>query len=307
VVVIQDNTESNTTTTFKHTSTGILSNRRPVNGTPAAASGTITPDSDTTFSIGAPRLTLLATAKREAAKRGLYSKFFRGPVLGSDDGLEGDGESGNDQIRSGAVPTTIAVKEYIEMEVVEKKLKKKRKSEGRGDEDGRIERKRRKKELKEKEEKMDRKLKKANDVKPAAEGGCPGLEKMKELHKKERKKRKRELRETEMKASGVVGVETEGLGRVVKKKGGKEKRSKGKGREGKEMKFKLEDLDGEAEGNVSNPSNLEVEAERKRKLKDTIPDEAQSFLPYENIGDPTNGTTETSRKKKRKRKDYPFV
>ncbi|KAH7911740.1 hypothetical protein BJ138DRAFT_886598 [Hygrophoropsis aurantiaca] len=62
----------------KRTATGIISNRRPVAGTPA--SGIATPDSDAT-----PRLSLIATAKREAAKQGLYSRFFRGPVLGPDD------------------------------------------------------------------------------------------------------------------------------------------------------------------------------------------------------------------------------
>jgi len=32
-----------------------------------------------------PRLSLLALAKRETARRGLYSRFFRGPILGPDD------------------------------------------------------------------------------------------------------------------------------------------------------------------------------------------------------------------------------
>ncbi|EIN12639.1 hypothetical protein PUNSTDRAFT_141290 [Punctularia strigosozonata HHB-11173 SS5] len=73
---------------FTRTSTGILSNRRPVSGTPASASlatsGTSTPDAhpDT------PRMSLMATAKREAAKRGLYSRFFRGPVLGPETAME---------------------------------------------------------------------------------------------------------------------------------------------------------------------------------------------------------------------------
>ena len=69
--------------TFKRTTTGILSNRRPVGGT-TANSGATTPNSET------PRLNLLGNAKREAAKQGLYSRFFRGPVLGPH---EGDHES----------------------------------------------------------------------------------------------------------------------------------------------------------------------------------------------------------------------
>ncbi|PBK97612.1 hypothetical protein ARMGADRAFT_1162454 [Armillaria gallica] len=67
------------TLTLKRTTTGILCNRRPLGGTLVSSSGTSTPDSDLM-----PRLSLLAMAKREAAKRGLYARFFRGPVLGPD-------------------------------------------------------------------------------------------------------------------------------------------------------------------------------------------------------------------------------
>jgi len=65
---------------IKRTATGIFSTTRPIDGTPAT-SGTITPiddDRETTT----PRLSLMAMAKRDAAKHGLYSRFFRGPVLG---------------------------------------------------------------------------------------------------------------------------------------------------------------------------------------------------------------------------------
>ncbi|KAJ7761607.1 hypothetical protein DFH07DRAFT_867738 [Mycena maculata] len=72
--------EPNANISLKRTSTGILSNRRPVTGATAGSSGSTTPDVEDT----PPRLSLLATAKREAAKRGLYSRFFRGPVLGPD-------------------------------------------------------------------------------------------------------------------------------------------------------------------------------------------------------------------------------
>ncbi|KAK0201792.1 hypothetical protein DFS33DRAFT_1350034 [Desarmillaria ectypa] len=68
-----------TTLTLKRTTTGILCNRRPLGGTLVSSSGTSTPDSDLM-----PRLSLLAMAKREAAKRGLYARFFRGPILGPD-------------------------------------------------------------------------------------------------------------------------------------------------------------------------------------------------------------------------------
>ncbi|KAF8555703.1 hypothetical protein OG21DRAFT_1496065 [Imleria badia] len=65
---------------LRRTTTGIISNRRPVSGTPVSTSGSATPSLDADV-----RLSLLATAKREAAKRGLYARFFRGPVLGPDD------------------------------------------------------------------------------------------------------------------------------------------------------------------------------------------------------------------------------
>ena len=72
---------------LRHTSTGILSNRPPIVGTPASSgASTPTPDSNATpGSSSTSRLSLLALAKRETARRGLYSRFFRGPILGPDD------------------------------------------------------------------------------------------------------------------------------------------------------------------------------------------------------------------------------
>jgi hypothetical protein len=54
-------------------------------GTPIT-SDDITPMSGSEAASGSstPRLSLMALAKREAARRGLYSRFFRGPVLGPD-------------------------------------------------------------------------------------------------------------------------------------------------------------------------------------------------------------------------------
>lgn len=66
---------SGSSTPLDRTSTGILSNRPQKAGLPAveapAASQSV-------------RLGLLALAKRESARRSLYSRFFRGPVLGPD-------------------------------------------------------------------------------------------------------------------------------------------------------------------------------------------------------------------------------
>lgn len=82
----KDKTRSSTLE-LRQTSTGILSNRPPIVGTPAS-SGATTPSPSVNATPGpsfAPRLSLLALTKRETARRGLYSKFFRGPILGPDD------------------------------------------------------------------------------------------------------------------------------------------------------------------------------------------------------------------------------
>ena len=82
-----DASSRSSTLELRHTSTGILSNRPPIVGT-SASSGASTPipDSNTTPGFSStPRLSLLALARRETARRGLYSRFFRGPILGPDD------------------------------------------------------------------------------------------------------------------------------------------------------------------------------------------------------------------------------
>ncbi len=54
-------------------------------GTPISSDDiTPPPCSDAASGSSTPRLSLVALAKREAARRGLYSRFFRGPVLGPD-------------------------------------------------------------------------------------------------------------------------------------------------------------------------------------------------------------------------------
>jgi hypothetical protein len=80
---IQTKCVRSSTLDLRQTSTGILSNLPPVVGTPIF-SDDITPASCSEAASGSstPRLSLMALAKREAARRGLYSKFFRGPILG---------------------------------------------------------------------------------------------------------------------------------------------------------------------------------------------------------------------------------
>lgn len=77
------------TLSLQRTKTGIISNRRPVCGT--SASGTTTPKdviSSSTSGSSTPRLSLMAAARQEAARRTLYSMFSRGPVLGAEVGEE---------------------------------------------------------------------------------------------------------------------------------------------------------------------------------------------------------------------------
>lgn len=69
--------------TFAKTRTGIISNRRPTAGTPID-SGSTTPNASSS-GTNIPRLSVMAAAKQEAARRVLYSMFYRGPVMKSDD------------------------------------------------------------------------------------------------------------------------------------------------------------------------------------------------------------------------------
>lgn len=82
---MQTKSVRSSTLDLRQTSTGILSNLPPVVGTPIS-SDDITPAScsDAASGSSTPRLSLMALAKREAARRGLYSRFFRGPILGPD-------------------------------------------------------------------------------------------------------------------------------------------------------------------------------------------------------------------------------
>ncbi|KAF8158954.1 hypothetical protein K438DRAFT_1860668 [Mycena galopus ATCC 62051] len=131
--------EPSASVSLKRTSTGILSNRRPVAG-PPADSGATTPEIDDT----SPRLSLLATAKRAAAKRVLYSRFFRGPVLGPDSAFEPVAI---------AVPAAAQVASDGIADDVEEKPKKKKRKLLDVEKEERRERKRLKKEKKELKEK----------------------------------------------------------------------------------------------------------------------------------------------------------
>ena len=66
---------SGSSTPIDRTSTGIISNKPQKVG--LSALGTLTASKSTVMSV-------ISLAKRESARRGLYSRFFRGPVLGPD-------------------------------------------------------------------------------------------------------------------------------------------------------------------------------------------------------------------------------
>lgn len=117
--------------TLARTKTGIISNRRPVAGTPIGTSGTSTPLSASENDTRA-RLSLLAAAKREAARARLYSRFFRGPVLGpyvEDDALA---EAGSSTI---VVATMVIEATTLEDGAPKEKKKRRRASDAEGDEE----------------------------------------------------------------------------------------------------------------------------------------------------------------------------
>ena len=173
--ISQEDSESSLGITFKRTNTGIISNRRPVRGT-AVDSGATTPDSDTS------RLSLLANAKREAAKRGLYSRFFRGPVLGSREMEVLDGASQ----REPASPMSKAA----DLESVEVARSTKRKYTGGGED---WEERKRRKKLKEADRADKKRAKEKYKMKPSV----PAKHSEDARLRKERKRAAREAKRTE--------------------------------------------------------------------------------------------------------------
>ncbi|KAF8158359.1 hypothetical protein B0H34DRAFT_797760 [Crassisporium funariophilum] len=152
--------------TMKRTSTGILSTRRPVDGT-SVDSGTATPDNP--WGSQTSRLSLMALAKRDAARSGLYSRFFRGPVLGPDTIAEDEkrlaslvsdapATQGSDNQSFSVVKTNQTVEEglIVDVEASNPSKKRQKKEKGKSKDESekdveRRERKRRRKEEKEKE------------------------------------------------------------------------------------------------------------------------------------------------------------
>ncbi|KAF8229698.1 hypothetical protein L208DRAFT_156446 [Tricholoma matsutake] len=172
-----DERDSATVDTLKRTATGILSNRRPVTGTPANTSGTNTPDT----SDQAPRSTLLSIAKREAAKHGLYARFFRGPVLGPESYDQNDTDLSNT-----GETLDVGAQAGVDVGSADWKSAKKRTS----GEDNHDEKRRRKKQKRESREKR------KEEQKATKESARKGTEKAQEDQEvQEKKQRKREAKD----------------------------------------------------------------------------------------------------------------
>jgi len=109
----EDTDDMTPTITFQRTSTGIISNRRPVSGTPATHSGTATPSPSDASGSSTPKMSIMSVAKQEAARRALYSMFFRGPILGADIIEDMLNAEVNDVVNSGEVVAEVSEKMAI--------------------------------------------------------------------------------------------------------------------------------------------------------------------------------------------------
>ncbi|KAI0052699.1 hypothetical protein FA95DRAFT_1553357 [Auriscalpium vulgare] len=186
------------TTELRRTSTGILSTRRPVAGTPAT-SGTTTPASAGS-DASSSRLSLMSIAKREAAKRGLYSRFFRGPIIGPDD-VE------TEMVMSEIVATAVQPHDAVPKKTAKRKGKERETdvSVAGADDLAKAERKRQRKEAKEaeKRERKERKKERRKSVQAsddenedAADTGMPSfmaVKKTKTMEEKEGSRKKRKV------------------------------------------------------------------------------------------------------------------
>ncbi|KAK7464660.1 hypothetical protein VKT23_003904 [Stygiomarasmius scandens] len=192
-----DDSDSDTTgpaaSTLKRTSTGILSNRRPVDLPSTSTSGTCTPEPS---SSTGPRLSLLAHAKREAAKRHLYSKFYRGLVLAPDtkSAQEPPNTPGTSIKTMAAVETTSDPSPFV-VESIENKKKRKRKTETEEENSERQERKRLKKEKRAKKELKAKEKMERKELKAKAKS-----------EKRARKEKKEEKRRNGEKGSGKTEI-----------------------------------------------------------------------------------------------------
>lgn len=125
IFLYQGGDEAHAALALSRTSTGILSNRRPGAAPSTETSGTTTPVESR------PRYNLLVTAKREAAKQNLYSRFFRGPVLGPDTSLDqGKQECSPDDLPEHVPAESPQPDAEVESQKAKKRVEDAEKSEG---------------------------------------------------------------------------------------------------------------------------------------------------------------------------------
>ncbi|KAF8895364.1 hypothetical protein BD779DRAFT_1499060 [Infundibulicybe gibba] len=158
-------------------------------GTLATPSGSATPDEQN--EAGFSRLSLLATAKREAARRRLYASFFRGPVLGPDVVEESKCDAICDETVDAVPPQA------------DKQPKKKRREKGVGEDNSVQERRKRKRGQDGKKEKEKKSKRQSRDVEVSGDeeeeqeiGHPPDETDVSAQHKERRKKKRKRERNT---------------------------------------------------------------------------------------------------------------
>ncbi|KAI5116484.1 hypothetical protein M0805_009053 [Coniferiporia weirii] len=245
------------------TSTGLLSNKRPLTCTSVSLG-------ETSSSADAPRMSLLATAKRDAARKGLYARFFRGPVIGPD--LDSDEKiaSTSTTISEVLVPSiapAIVVQDR-EVELAEKPRKEKRSDRKKKEKSGRTnedkEKKRDKKGKKKEEERVEDGLCESGNVTADERKGKHASSKDgKDREKKKAKKRKREAEDVSPDAEGTGSFK----GQIKERGQEDDKKTKSKKRR-KEDQSEKKDEGGEGGGEDSDNLNTDpADLKRKRKVK----------------------------------------
>jgi hypothetical protein len=174
------------------TTTGIISNRRPATGTPAISGQTTPSTSEDAECAPRPSLNLLSTAKREAAKRSLYSRFFSGPVLGPDVS-PGDEPAGLSEI------TGASVKSESDLDAGDKSRRKDERKKRRAEKEQRREERHQRKRLAEESPSSPRAPDKKDwqrqdAVNPPIEPGLDPSEKRRRKEEKQLRRREKETR-----------------------------------------------------------------------------------------------------------------
>ena len=248
----------------------------------------------------------MTIAKRDAAKRGLYSKFFRGPVLGPETLAEEEKRLtalvADAFAEKGANVESVKVTEHIEVQTVDERVvvdlevskssHKKRKTrdmeglhvvKARDDDDeARRERKRQRKEEKRKKEEKEHETKKLN---------------------KEEKKRKRTAKESGMSVDQTVHVEgsISSTKRPKKKAGSEDEEMEYKLRKEEKKRAKaLRKLENDEPKEMTTVEDTKPKPPKKHPEKDTPSRHLSKWKVA--VSTPAEDLTDEVKKKKKKRK-----